>query len=121
MQPVARLVPVIWGVLSLASSAITPEQAAECIGKSGAVDGIALQVGQASGHVFVNFGARYPNQIFTAFVSKQDVGTVGLDYLRSMEGKPVSVVGRITRVKGKPQIQITKRDQIIATTRVGPR
>jgi DNA/RNA endonuclease YhcR with UshA esterase domain len=73
-----------------------------------------VQVSQSSGNVFVNLGAKFPDHTFTAFVVKEDVNTVGLDYLKSMQGKPVSVVGRITLMKGKPQIQVTKKDQIIA-------
>jgi DNA/RNA endonuclease YhcR with UshA esterase domain len=94
--------------------ALTPEEAAQNIGKEGAVDGLAVQVSQSSGNVFVNLGAKFPDHLFTAFVAKEDVDTVGLDYLKSMEGKTVSVVGRITLVKGKPQIQVTKKDQIIS-------
>ncbi|OAI57264.1 hypothetical protein AYO49_02440 [Verrucomicrobiaceae bacterium SCGC AG-212-N21] len=94
--------------------ALTPEEAAQHIGKEGAVNGLAVQVSQSSGNVYVNVGAKFPNQSFTAFVAKEDVDKVGLDYLKSMEGKTVSVVGRITEVKGKPQIQVTKKDQIIS-------
>jgi hypothetical protein len=97
--------------------ALSPEEAARYIGKQGAVDGIAVQVSQAGGNVFVNFGAKYPNHIFSAFVSRADVRSVGWEYLKSLEGKPASVVGRITKAKGKPQIQVTKRDQIIIAIR----
>ena len=96
-------------------SALTPEEAAQHIGKEGAVDGIAVEVSEANGNVFVNLGAKFPDHHFTGFVSKDDVAAVGLDYLKSMAGKPVSIVGRITKVKGRPQIQITKKEQIILT------
>lgn len=96
-------------------SALTPEEAAQHIGKEGAVDGLAVEVSEANGNVFVNLGAKYPDQLFTGFVSKDDVAAVGLDYLKSMAGKPVSIVGRIVKMKGKPQIQITKKEQIILT------
>jgi DNA/RNA endonuclease YhcR with UshA esterase domain len=103
----------IFAMLVCQLSALTPEEAAHCIGKQGAVNGIAVQVSQAKGNVFVNLGAKYPDQSFTAFVAREDVPAVGLDYLKTLEGRPVSVVGRITQSKGKPQIQVTKKDQII--------
>lgn len=93
--------------------ALTPEEAARHLGSEGAVDGVAVQVSEAGGNVFVNLGAKFPNHTFSAFVAKADVATVGLDYLKSLEGKPVSVVGRIADRKGKPQIQVTKKEQII--------
>ena len=113
-----RLLPAILGALAAVPLfALTAEEAAEHIGKEGAVDGLAVQVSQADGNVYVNVGAKFPNQIFTAFVAQPDVAAIGLDYLKSLEGKPVSVVGRITKVRGKPQIQVTKKDQIILAVR----
>jgi DNA/RNA endonuclease YhcR with UshA esterase domain len=117
-----RLFPLIAALLGMVAgqlpiSALTPEEASQHIGKEGAVNGIAVQVSQASGHVFVNMGAKFPDHTFTAFVAKEDVPTIGLDYLKSMQGKPVSVVGRITMTKGKPQIQVTKKVQIISVLR----
>ena len=109
------------GMLLCQLHALAPEEAARYIGKQGAVDGIALQVSQARGNVFVNFGAKYPDHVFTAFVARGDLRLVGLEYLKSLEGRPVSVVGRITKVKGKPQIQIMKKDQIILAVRPSER
>lgn len=107
------LLAAILCVLGTRLLGLTPEEAAQFIGKEGAVDGVAVQVSQASGNVYVNFGAKYPDHNFTAFVAKADVPAVGLPYLMSLEGKPVSVVGHITKMKGKPQIQVTKKQQII--------
>jgi hypothetical protein len=110
-----------FAMLSCQLSALTPQEASQYIGKQGAVDGIAVQVSQAKGHVFVNFGARYPNQVFTVFVDRTDVPAIGFDYLKSLEGRPVSVVGRITGTKGRAQIQVTKKDQIILAVKITPR
>jgi hypothetical protein len=95
------------------SSALTPEEAKQHIGQSGNVDGLAAQVSTSKGNVYVNLGAKFPDQTFTGFIAFPDVRTVGLDYLQSLEGKTVSIVGRILDVRGKPQIQITKKEQII--------
>jgi hypothetical protein len=98
---------------TLSAPALTPEEAGQHIGKEGAVDGLAVQVSEANGNVFVNLGAKYPNHTFSVFIAKADVPTVGLEYLKSLVDKPVSVVGRIMRQKGKPQIQVAKKEQII--------
>jgi DNA/RNA endonuclease YhcR with UshA esterase domain len=111
----------ICGMLLCQLHALAPEEAARYIGKQGAVDGVAVQVSQARGNVFVNFGAEYPDHVFTAFVARGDLRLVGWEYLKSLEGRPVSVAGRITKVKGKPQIQITKKDQIILVVQPGGR
>ena len=105
-------------VLSL--QALTPEEAARHMGSEGAVDGVAVQVSEANGNMYVNLGAKFPNHTFSAFIAKADVATVGLDYLKSLEGKPVSVVGRIADRKGKPQIQVTKKEQIILVAQPDP-
>jgi hypothetical protein len=115
----ARFMAVCAAVMSVLAgqlSALTPEEAAQHIGKEGAVNGLAVQISQPDGgNVYVNVGAKFPDQTFSAFIAKTDVPTVGLDYLKSLEGKPVSVVGRIIQVRGKPQIQVVKKDQIILT------
>lgn len=104
----------------LGLSALTPEEAARHVGSEGAVDGVAVQVSEAGGNVFVNLGAKFPNHTFSAFIAKADVATVGLDYLKSLEGRPVSIVGRIADRKGKPQIQVTKKEQIILVAQPDP-
>lgn len=104
----------------LGLSALTPEEAARHMGSEGAVDGVAVQVSEAGGNVFVNLGAKFPNHTFSAFIAKADVATVGLDYLKSLEGRPVSIVGRIADRKGKPQIQVTKKEQIILVAQPDP-
>lgn len=101
-------------------SALSPEEAAQHIGKEGAVDGIAVQVSEFNGSVFVNLGAKFPDQTFSAYIAKEDVPAVGLAYLKSMEGRPVSVVGRLVKLKGRPQIQVTKKEQIILAAQPPP-
>ncbi|MFD0751284.1 S1/P1 nuclease [Mucilaginibacter calamicampi] len=51
--------------------------------------------------VLVNLGAEYPNQIATV-VLRGDART----YMNSIQGKPVSFIGRVVEYKGKPQIEV---------------
>lgn len=100
---------------SLKSWAMPPEQAGQHVGKSGTVEGVVLQVSQsAKGYVFLNMGGKYPNHVFTGWVPATAVESIGLDYLRSIEGKKVSLAGKISNYKGQIQMIITKRDQVIA-------
>jgi hypothetical protein len=101
-------------------AALTPEDAAKHVGEEGTVEGLAAQVSEVGGNVYINMGARFPQHTFTAFVGKEDVATVGLDYLKSLEGKTVSVVGKIGEHKGKPQIRVRKKEQIIEAAPVPP-
>lgn len=109
----------------LPGQAIPPQEAARHIGKSGAVNGPIAEINIIDGNVFINLGDKYPNQPFTAFVDASAVPTVGLDYLESLRNQHVSVAGTIVNHRGKPQIRITAKNQIIridpiTTTAVAP-
>ena len=57
---------------------IFPEEAKDHIGESASVRGLVEQVSfSKKGNAFLNFGRRYPQQVFTGFVPVQHVNTVG--------------------------------------------
>ena len=61
------------------SEPILPEEAKEHVGeKNASVRGLVEQVSVSKkGHAFLNFGGRYPNQVFTGFVPAEHVSAVG--------------------------------------------
>jgi hypothetical protein len=66
------------------------------------------------GNAFLNFGGRYPQQVFTGFVSAQNVAAVGGEkVLKSLTGNPVTVTGKIELYKGRPEIVISSPAQIV--------
>ncbi len=90
---------------------ITPQEAAAHAGETVTVEGEVSGVGMSKkGAIFINFGGKYPNQTFTAYVPS----SAGLDPndLKGLSGKKVRVTGKIGSYKGKPQIVVIKRSQI---------
>ena len=87
--------------------------AAAHVGETATVVGtVATVFRSAKGNVFVNFGADYPHQAFTA-VALQPVGrwTDGLD---SLVGRRVGVRGTIVSYRGRVEIVLERADQIVA-------
>lgn len=74
---------------------------------TGKVDGVRVT---SSGMTLVNLDGRYPDQAFTIVVRPEHAKDVG--DLSPLDGKTVTVHGKITDFKGKPQIEITKREAI---------
>jgi hypothetical protein len=62
------------------------------------------------GNVFLDFGGTYPHQIFSAVIFSQN--TDQLKYLNGFNGEIISVEGKITLYRGKPEIIITLPPQI---------
>jgi hypothetical protein len=63
------------------------------------------------GNVYVNFGADYPHQTFTAVALKPTGGwTNGLD---SLVGRQVGVRGKIVTYRGRVEIVLERADQIV--------
>ena len=65
------------------------------------------------GHTFLNFGRRYPNQIFTGYVPAAQVSAVGGEkFLQSLADNPVTITGKIVLYKGRPEIVVLSPSQI---------
>jgi hypothetical protein len=65
-----------------------------------------------NGNTFLNFGGRYPNQIFTGWIPK-DSALAGDTSLSVLEGKTVKITGTVQLYRGKPEIRILSKDQLI--------
>ena len=93
------------------AAAIPPEQAGAHIGEVKTVEGIPSSVESGNkGKIYLNFGGKYPNQVFAAFVSP--VSKLAFDDLKPLEGTKVRITGKIIKFNGGPQIIIEKRSQI---------
>jgi len=87
--------------------------AAAHVGETATVVGtVATVFRSAKGNVFVNFGADYPHQTFTA-VALQPVGRWA-DGLDSLVGRRVGVRGTIVNYRGRVEIVLERADQIVA-------
>jgi hypothetical protein len=82
---------------------IADSQAISHVGQNATVQGTVSNVHiSGKGTVFINFGASYPNQDFTAVIFSSSAGAFG-DVMK-LEGKKLAVTGPITMWKGKPEM-----------------
>jgi len=94
-------------------------EAAAHVGETGTVVGTVAEVFRSKGgNVYVNFGADYPRQTFTA-VALAPVGTwaEGLD---SLVGRRVGVRGEIVSYRGRVEIVLKGGDQLVAPPEGAP-
>ncbi len=89
---------------------VTPEEAAKHVGELVIVKGTITQIAvSVKLTTHIDFGARYPNQVFTATIyrAKQPL----FPRVRDYEGKPVQVQGVVRLYKGRPDIILTEPSQ----------
>jgi DNA/RNA endonuclease YhcR with UshA esterase domain len=101
---------------NLLAEDITPDDAAKHVGEVVTVRGTVVQVFLSKGgNAYLNFGAAFPNQTFSADVLAKQTPQLlagGSDWLTVFEGKAVVVTGKIQMYKGKPEIVITAREDV---------
>jgi hypothetical protein len=102
-----------------AGSIISASEAKEHIGEDDiGVSGYATQVVEKPGSVLVNFDGRYPYQKFAAFIPQNKVDQAGgIDFLRALPGKFVTIAGKITGKNGKAQIVVGQKKQFLVAQR----
>jgi hypothetical protein len=98
--------------VALPAGAYSDRQAAAHVGETATVVGTVATIFRSKkGNVYLNFGADYPHQSFTA-VALQPAGrwTDGLD---SLVGRRVGVRGTIESYRGRVEIVLERADQIV--------
>lgn len=89
---------------------IGPTKARDYIGKEVTVRGQVTDVHiSQKGDVFLNFGGKYPNIIFTAACFQ---GAIPADQLKVLKGQTISVTGKVKEYNGQVEIVLTSTDQI---------
>jgi tetratricopeptide (TPR) repeat protein len=89
----------------------TPEETAKHVGEMATVTGKIDGVHQSGkGNIFLNMGGKYPHQAFTAWVPSASAAQ--FPNPQQYEGQTVSVSGKITLYRGKPEIIVTSPSQI---------
>jgi len=82
------------------------------IGEYATVTGMVAEVFSSSkGTAFLDFGAAYPHQAFSAVIFGRDAAQ--FDNLRAYQGKTVSVTGKIRLYRGKPEIIVNSPEQLV--------
>lgn len=92
---------------------ISDAQASAHVGERVVVDGTVASVHTSKkGHTFINFGAPYPRQDFTAVVFAS-VATAFKDVdISALSGRHVRVTGVVRLYEGKPEIILDSRAQL---------
>lgn len=89
---------------------ISAAKARDYIGKEATVRGQVTDVHiTQKGDVFLNFGGKYPNSVFTAACFQ---GAIPADQLRVLKGQTISVTGKIKEYNGQVEIVLSSMDQI---------
>jgi exonuclease VII large subunit len=91
---------------------ITREQAKDHVGEEVVVQGRVSQIGasERSHTLFLNFGGRYPSNVFTAVIFSRHLQA--FPGARSWEGKTVKIRGHVQLYKGKPEIVLERPEQV---------
>jgi DNA/RNA endonuclease YhcR with UshA esterase domain len=93
------------------TSNYTACEAAKHVGETATITGTVDGVHQSGkGNIFLNMGGKYPNQCFTAFIPSSSAAQFSNP--QQYEGRTVSVSGKITLYKGKPEIIVNSPSQI---------
>jgi hypothetical protein len=101
-------------LLSADEQLIDPDQAPTHIGQSVTVSGLVVAVFMSkAGNVFINFGDKYPHQTFTGWVP-EGTPLASDPSLEQLEDKTIKITGTIKIYRGKPEIKITSKDQIVS-------
>jgi hypothetical protein len=62
---------------------------------------------------FLNMGRVYPNQAFTGFIKAGTDVSLDAAFIKSLQGKESGIVGTVKIYKGKPEIEIDDKAQIV--------
>jgi hypothetical protein len=99
-------------LLAQTVAVIADTEAAKHIGQKATVEGIVVEVFTRGRNAFIDFGNDYPNQTVTGWVPR-DSELAGASTLYGLEGKKVKITGTIEVYKGKPEIKIMSKAQLI--------
>jgi nuclease S1 len=108
--------PASLSAMSAAPGVYTDREAAAHLGETATVVGTVAAVFRSKkGTVYLNFGADYPHQTFTAVaLAPAGAWTAGLD---SLVGRRVGVHGAIVRYRGRVEIVLQDAGQIVPAPR----
>jgi DNA/RNA endonuclease YhcR with UshA esterase domain len=101
------------GQLAAQQLVIRDSAAASHVGQTVTVEGMVASVHVArSGTTFLNFGAAYPNQTFTAVIFQSAASR--FPNVKQWDGRRVRVSGEVRLYRGKPEIVLDAPAQLVA-------
>lgn len=96
-----------------AETVISDSEAAQHVGQNISVEGTITKVFKSkNGNTFLNFGGDYPDVTFVVWIP-QDAPEAADPSLTNLQGKKVKIVGTIQLYRGKPEIKVSTKEQIV--------
>lgn len=105
---------IIFYSYSLRAQTIIPDSAKNFVGKEVTVCGkvMGTYTAKSDNTLFLNFGHDYPDQVFTAVIFSDDQKKFSENPATLFKDKTVCVKGTVKLYKGKPEIVVTKTEEI---------
>ena len=98
---------------ALAGAPIPDADAINHVGQEVTVEGVITKVFKSkNGHTFLDFGGSYPDVTFVVWIP-EDVPEAADPGLPALQGKKVKVSGTVELYRGKPEIKVSSREQIV--------
>lgn len=96
-----------------AENVVSDSEAAQHVGQAISVEGTITKVFKSkNGNTFLNFGGNYPDVTFVVWIP-EDAPEAADPGLVSLQGKKVKVSGTIQLYRGKPEIKVNTKEQIV--------
>ena len=95
-----------------AQTEITPSQAKNYVDSVVIVTGMVAEVTFVRNIAHINFEKKYPETEFSAVLFTDKFPDL-VDLVKSMDGKNVSLTGKVELYKDKPQIKVESKDQVV--------
>jgi DNA/RNA endonuclease YhcR with UshA esterase domain len=96
-----------------AETVIPDTEAAQHVGQTVSVEGTITKVFKSkNGNTFLDFGGNYPDLTFVVWIP-QDAPEAADPSLTNLQGKKVKIVGTIQLYRGKPEIKVSTKEQIV--------
>lgn len=109
-QPPPQTAVAVQDANSQSGNFILASQAQAYIGQYKQVCGHIAESKELPAGLFINFDRPYPSEVMTAVIFHQNINRIGR--LQLTENQRVCISGLIQAYRGKPQIEVSSREQI---------
>ncbi len=66
-----------------------------------------------AGNILINLDKQFPNQVFTAFVKKEDIINFNYNLTEVLKGKKICVKGKVVNTGGTPTMYVSSQTELI--------